>query len=222
MRGSFGQRQSGDLIIKCALIALGAIEDIGHALPRRTLRILVSGIGFAGHVEEGFGQLLCLIIGAIKTFAPRQKGQARTRRREFRIGRRILGAQGDLLGFVLVAMPFSYFESFYAKLATLPGMAITLIHLDGLVLSRFPPLDAGADSIVRARIGQAPKPGETRTLRAQTGMDGMSRVIVLRSLELNPLVIAVSRTRDALLEGWRRQRWLLLGSALLLGPAYSA
>ncbi|ONH84269.1 hypothetical protein APZ41_005510 [Roseomonas mucosa] len=137
-------------------------------------------------------------------------------RRRIWIGRRILGAQGDLLGFVLVAMPFSYFESFYAKLATLPGMAITLIHLDGLVLSRFPPLDARADSIVRAWIGQAPKPGETRTLRAQTGMDGMSRVIVLRSLELNPLVIAVSRTRDALLEGWRRQRWLLLGSALLL------
>jgi len=138
------------------------------------------------------------------------------KRRRIWIGRRILGARGDLLGFVLVAMPFSYFESFYAKLATLPGMAITLIHQDGSMLSRFPPLDAGADGLTTVRIERVPEPGETRLLPEQAGLDGQLRVIVLRSLDLNPLIIAVSRTRDAMLEGWRRQRCLLLGSALLL------
>ena len=132
------------------------------------------------------------------------------------IGRRILGAHGDLLGFVLVAMPFSYFESFYAKLATLPGMAITLIHQDGPVLSRFPPLGAGTDDTGTLRITRQPEPGSVKILPDQPGLDRVSRVIVLRSLEFNPLIIAVSRTREALLAEWQQQQWLLLGSALLL------
>ena len=138
------------------------------------------------------------------------------KRRRIWIGRRILGAGGDLLGFVLVAMPFSYFESFHAKLATLPGMAITLLHQDGSILSRFPPLNAGADGLRTVRTELVPEPGETRLLPEQAGLDGRMRVIVLRSLDLHPLVIAVSRTCDAMLEGWRRQQSLLLGSALLL------
>ncbi|UPG71403.1 EAL domain-containing protein [Roseomonas gilardii subsp. gilardii] len=131
------------------------------------------------------------------------------------IGRRILGTQGDLLGFVLVAMPISYFEDFYAKLATLPGMAIALIHQDGALLSRFPPLGVGADGTATSWITLKPEPGEVRILPAWSALGEKPRLIVLHSLELNPLIIAVSRTRDALLQEWRQELWLLLGSALL-------
>ncbi|UFN48730.1 EAL domain-containing protein [Roseomonas sp. OT10] len=133
------------------------------------------------------------------------------------LARRIADPDGDFAGFVMGAIQLRHFESFYGRVATSPGEAIVLLRRDGTLLARHPPLSSSNSRDVSHLPGlsRIPPSDEARITWLQSPIDQQNRLVAMRGLRLQPLLLAASRNEDELLRGWRQQRLILGGGALL-------
>ena len=121
--------------------------------------------------------------------------------------RKILGRQGEIIGFAVRGVEASHFESFVASLSLESGTAISMIHRDGTVIARYP-RDAGL-------IGQnvAGSAGFQRALAAGGNISGRftseqlsdDKVGAVKSLEHFPILIIATTKTSAALHDWRAQ-----------------
>jgi signal transduction histidine kinase len=120
------------------------------------------------------------------------------------LARRVLSRGGTLIGFVLAAIDLNYFNGFYASLNLDRGDSISLWRQDGTFLVRYPVLQ-DADRLARGRLKGLGASGSTPVTEVARAMDGQSRLMAHRLVPTFPLVVAVSRTMDAVLADWRNQ-----------------
>ena len=121
--------------------------------------------------------------------------------------RKIIGRQGEIIGFAVRGVEPSHFENFVASLALENGTAISMIHRDGTIIARYPKDDA--------MIGQnvADTPAFQYALAADGNISGRfagtkfseDKVGAVKSLQHFPiLIVATTRTATAL-HDWRAQ-----------------
>jgi diguanylate cyclase (GGDEF)-like protein len=133
------------------------------------------------------------------------------------IARRISSPNGDFLGILLGEINFSYFQNYFAEVAPEPDTVVSMLHLNGVILVRQPP--------VEAMIGTAPKTAAFRllaggrdhgTIRNVSPVDGIDRLAAIHRLPHYPLVVSLSRAVAAILQPWWEQtRYLVILTALL-------
>lgn len=122
------------------------------------------------------------------------------------LSRRIEGPDHNLLGLAVGAIDLDYVTNFYRAIELPPGMAVTLLRHDGLVLARYPDLthDVGKQMAASSPwYGFAAGQGGTYH---SPGYLGPSRAVVaVQPLHIWPLVIDVSIQEQVALEEWREQ-----------------
>jgi PAS domain S-box-containing protein len=138
------------------------------------------------------------------------------------LGRPLEGPSGEFAGLIGARGLVAYFQDFYREIRNDPGTNVTLVHENGALLARYPPLES---SLGKRYPTLAPHASvEDEPMRRRSPVDGVERFIAVRAVPDYPLAVAVSRDVGVALAGWRAQatgtalRTLALGAmaALLL------
>jgi diguanylate cyclase (GGDEF)-like protein len=121
--------------------------------------------------------------------------------------RKILGRQGEIIGFAVRGVEPSHFENFVASLALDNGTAISMIHRDGTIMARYPRDDG--------MIGQnvADTPAFKHALAADGNISGRfagatfsdDRIGAVKSLKHFPILIVATTQTATALHDWRAQ-----------------
>ena len=133
------------------------------------------------------------------------------------LARAYYDADGQFAGVVAGTLRLSYFNNLFAQLNLGPQSSLSLLRMDGTVITRFPFVDAnvgknlaGSDNMRRM---QAERSG---TFTATAVLDGMLRQFVFRHVAQYPLVVNVAQAVDTVLADWYRSAWLLGSFAAVL------
>ena len=108
--------------------------------------------------------------------------------RVFNLVHRIASRSGDFLGVLMGSIDLDYLTGFQADIGLPPGMGVTLVRRDGVVLTRFP-----------AELAR--NPGIPRLGLQENG----SGLVYAQSLTNFPAAIEVSISNAAIYSDWRRQ-----------------
>ncbi|HYS12578.1 MAG TPA: PAS domain-containing protein, partial [Burkholderiaceae bacterium] len=147
-----------------------------------------------------------LVVGdALQSYADRQWF--------FPISRRLQTPSGEFAGMLSARGSIEYYQQFYHDIQPEPSTKVTLMHRDGTLLARFPPVEAAygkryplLDEMLAARDAGQPPP-----LRQISPVDGVDRFGAVRAVPNYPLVVVLTRDVAAALAPWRAQA---IGTAL--------
>jgi PAS domain S-box-containing protein len=131
--------------------------------------------------------------------------------------RKVSGPNGERFGLVLGVIDMQYFEKFFSAIALDAGSSIALFRRDGILMARYPRVDAevgrsfGANAI-SMKLMEHSDHGVGR----QSGViDRVERIVSAHALVHHPLFIAATQTVNAALSEWRREAQFLVGAGLL-------
>ncbi|WP_247836524.1 EAL domain-containing protein [Bradyrhizobium sp. 200] len=131
--------------------------------------------------------------------------------------RKIIGRQGEIIGFAVRGVEPSHFEDFVASLALDSDTAISMIHRDGTIIARYPKDDAliGHNVANTAAFQQALALDGDISGRFTNARLSEDKVGAVKSLMHFPiLIVATTRTETALAD-WRAQTRLQFFAAAL-------
>jgi diguanylate cyclase (GGDEF)-like protein len=131
--------------------------------------------------------------------------------------RKVVGRNGELIGFASRGIEPSHFEDFFASLALNADTAISMIHRDGTIIARYP-ID---DKVVGRNVANSPP--FQRALAHNGNVSGRfisigeaeDRVGAARSLTNFPILIVATTPTSTALADWRAQTKLQFFAALL-------
>ena len=138
------------------------------------------------------------------------------------LARRIDGPNRILLGLAVGAIDLDYVTDFYRAIELPPGMAVTLLRRDGLVLARYPDLTHDIGTRMAAKspwYGFATGSGGTYL---SPGYLGPGRAVVaVQPLRIWPLVIDVAMLEQVALEEWRGQAMMIALGGLAAATGFA-
>ena len=123
------------------------------------------------------------------------------------VGRRLQTAAGGFAGVIGARMRIGYFEDFYRNVQLERGTKITLMHTNGTLLARHPPVEAafGQRYPLFDTLLAAAAAGNHGPLRTVSPVDGVERFTTIRMVADYPLAVIVSRDAAVALAPWRSQ-----------------
>ncbi|MET0877226.1 MAG: EAL domain-containing protein [Tardiphaga sp.] len=131
--------------------------------------------------------------------------------------RKIVGRNGEIMGFTVRGVEPSHFEDFVGSLALDSGTAISMIHRDGTIIARYPQNDkliglnvAGTPAFQRALAMDGNISGRFTSSRLSEDTVG-----AVRSLEHFPIVVVATTKTSTVLADWRAQTRLQFCAAAL-------
>jgi len=129
------------------------------------------------------------------------------------LGRRLEKPSGEFAGLVGARGLVSYFQDFYRDIRVNPGTKVTLLHRNGLLLARYPPVEASLGKRLPAFDATLAVRGaaDAGPLRVRSPVDGIERFAAVRAVPDYPLAVVVSRDVQTALAEWRAQA---IGTAL--------
>lgn len=130
------------------------------------------------------------------------------------LARRLTAPSGDFIGAVLGTIDLGYFDNHYKSLRAGEGVSVALWHEDGVLLTRFPPLEKGQPGR-HPPFEEVPDDGDPLAYEADPSGDEPARIVAVRSARHFPLVVAISKTFDQVLSDWRRKGFLIAFASVL-------
>jgi len=131
--------------------------------------------------------------------------------------RKIVGRNGEIMGFTVRGVEPSHFEDFVGSLALDSDTAISMIHRDGTIIARYPQDDkliglnvAGTPAFQRALAMDGNISGRFTSSRLSE-----DKVGAVRSLEHFPIVVVATTKTSTVLADWRAQTRLQFCAAAL-------
>jgi diguanylate cyclase (GGDEF)-like protein/PAS domain S-box-containing protein len=132
------------------------------------------------------------------------------------IAHRLGGPNGEFLGVMARRIDPAGYEKFFASVVLGPGAAISMFHIDGTILARYPHVD----KMIGKNFKSAPmlqavlEKGGLQTLRIESPVDHRDRLGAAAMLSRFPIVIIATNTVEAALADWQAQtRFLILLAA---------
>ncbi|MGE5339385.1 MAG: PAS domain-containing protein [Gemmatimonadota bacterium] len=121
------------------------------------------------------------------------------------IGRRLESPSGAFAGVIGARGRIDYFQDFYRNVRLDPGTTITLMHRDGTLLARHPPIDSalGQQFALLDRMLEARESGQPGPMRTISPVDGIERFAAVRAVPDYPLEVIVTRDVAQALAPWR-------------------
>jgi PAS domain S-box-containing protein len=136
------------------------------------------------------------------------------------IARRVNGPNGEFLGLVLGGMSAQYFADLYNGLSLDNDCAIVFMRKDGVLLMRRPYIEGQigrnlGGGLVSKALAQGD--GKAGFAEDRSMVDGVLRIASARALSEFPIVVAVTRSKDAILRRWQTEAdGVMIGAALLV------
>jgi diguanylate cyclase (GGDEF)-like protein/PAS domain S-box-containing protein len=145
------------------------------------------------------------------------------------LSKRISKQDGSFAGVLVAAIDSDYFNSFYNRLQLGNGGAICLIRSDGIVLTRWPSSNIGADMSKSKLFAGQLKLSSVGYYKTVSPFDGDTKYFGYEEASQYPLVVTVARSEGELLANWRKTLRtdamvgaVLLCMIVLLGAVLSA
>lgn len=124
-------------------------------------------------------------------------------------GRKIVGRNGEIIGFASRGVEPSHFEDFVASLALNSDTSVSMIHRDGTIIARYP----REENVIGRNVANAPAFRRALALngnisgRFQSTVSADDRVGAVRSLTHFPiLIVATTKTSTALGDWWAQTK----------------
>ena len=134
------------------------------------------------------------------------------------LGRRIIGRDGEFLGAVTAVIDLDYLLALYRKVTRDGVFGVTLLRRDGVVLARFPQIDAVGRVMPAVSPWYALVAAGGGTYRTSGFLGGTKAIISANPLAGYPLVLDVSNHEEDVLAVWRSQAaYTGAGAAMLAG-----
>jgi diguanylate cyclase (GGDEF)-like protein len=133
------------------------------------------------------------------------------------LSRRIVGRNGEVIGFAGRGVEPSHFEEFCASLALDGETTISMLHRDGTIIARYP----HHEGLVGRNIADSPQFQRVLALNGSASghfkgfADGEERLGSMRPMANFPLLVVATTTTTHALANWRAQTKLQFGAALL-------
>jgi len=129
---------------------------------------------------------------------------------------RVSGPHGEFLGVVSAALELQFLQNYFREISPDSENTLALFTGDGTLLARYP-----HDSGVGRRFPGAVALKLTANSDQGVGMsfgvvDGIPRMVAAHRLNNFPIVVAATKTRDALFAGWNRSAFYIAGAAALI------
>jgi PAS domain S-box-containing protein len=125
----------------------------------------------------------------------------------FPISRRLQTPKGEFAGMLTARGSVAYFQQFYRDIQSETSIKVTLMHRDGTLVARYPPVEAAygnrfplLDEMLAARDAGRPAP-----LRVVSPVDGVDRFGAVHPVPNYPLVVVLTRDASVALAPWRAQ-----------------
>jgi diguanylate cyclase (GGDEF)-like protein len=133
------------------------------------------------------------------------------------VARKLVGANGELLGVIGRGIEPSHFERFFASVALGDDAAISMLHRDGTLLARYPHLGEfiGQNFAAGPMFQQILAKTSAGGMHFNSLVDGQNRLGAVQELTNLPIMLVATRTTSAALADWREQTRLLIGAACL-------
>ena len=136
------------------------------------------------------------------------------------IARKVSASNGEFLGVLIGSIETQYFESLFKKVALQNDGSISLIRRDGILLARYPHIDASIKSFAANPLfSSLLENANSRAVRLTSLADGKDRLIAAHFLPDYPIVVAVGTTISAAFASWKREAIYMIGTALMIGLA---
>lgn len=131
----------------------------------------------------------------------------------------IRSTKGDVLGIITSEAKSATLEAFFASLSLEPGASVSMFHINGTLLARYPHLDGmvGRSITNGDFLPSRTMPAGIVTLRKNSPLDGIDRLMTVRPLKDIPIVLVATRTTEAALANWREQTRTLIIVSVLVG-----
>jgi diguanylate cyclase (GGDEF)-like protein/PAS domain S-box-containing protein len=132
------------------------------------------------------------------------------------IARKVVAADGTLLGVVSRGMSPGGFESFFESVSLGDGAAISMIHRDGTMLARYPHIEHMiGQNFSTAPVQSLLRDADHASLRVRSPVDGEDRLAAARRLREFPLSVIATMKISTALADWREQTRALVCAAVL-------
>src|SRR4051812_22368329 len=123
------------------------------------------------------------------------------------VARRLSKPDGSFAGVALATLEPLYYEQVYAAINLSPGGTIALFRSDGVLLARYPHVEAMigtpvGDTPFRRLLQQAREPVAARVI---SSIDGEPRIASGRFLSAFPVYLTVSQRESIVLAAWRKE-----------------
>jgi len=120
----------------------------------------------------------------------------------FLLAHRLESPTGEFQGLVASTAQPVYFQQVWRGLIHHEGSAVALLRRDGTVLAHWPHDPGPSGGPTPPLPGQPLPAGGTGVVRDLTGPDGARHVVARQALDGFPVLVQVSRTRNAILDDW--------------------
>ena len=147
-----------------------------------------------------------LHIGSAFTTRWVDKGELR-----FSISRRLIGPRGEFLGVVVALVDARALAQDFARQLDDPAMSVTLMRIDGMVLTRTPFLRDQVGQVLPSFARYKGDPPYRNSFVIESQIDRVARLIAQRRFDGMPLLIAVTQLQDMALKRWVATLPLALG-----------
>ncbi|MGP0090272.1 MAG: PAS-domain containing protein [Xanthobacteraceae bacterium] len=134
------------------------------------------------------------------------------------LSRKFTAPNGDLLGIVSGGMELKYFEEFFSSITLGKSASISLFRDDGVLLVRYPQIDAAVGEPFTEVIEPLKSRGHI-TLRLSGQLSGEDRIVAAQRVAHFPLLVVAGTSVPAVLADWRNQSRFLVGAAALVDGA---
>ena len=140
--------------------------------------------------------------------------------------RKIISANGDVLGFLGGTVELSHFETFFGSVTLDKGASIVMARTDGTMLVRYPRVESMAGQSISddAALQNLLRGQDHSEMWLRNALEGEDQLIAIRRVSRYPLVISISTEAEMALADWRRQAAFLaaLAAGIVLAIALGA
>ncbi len=121
------------------------------------------------------------------------------------LARKVSGPAGEFLGLVSAAIEMQYLVDYFGEIADAAYESIALFRQDGVLLTRFPLIDATAGRRFSQALALKLVSAGAHGVGISDGViDGQARMVAAHRVGEFPLVVSATKTTGAIFAGWWR------------------
>jgi diguanylate cyclase (GGDEF)-like protein/PAS domain S-box-containing protein len=131
--------------------------------------------------------------------------------------RKISGPNGEFLGVISVAFELQYLQNYFSEISVDSGSSVALFRNDGALLARFPQLESDIGRKFPTAVGLRLTENSDHGVGMSTGvLDGTIRMVAAHRINNFPVVVTATKTKDAILAGWKKTTFYIAGASGLI------
>ncbi len=131
--------------------------------------------------------------------------------------RKISAPNGEFLGVLSASFELQFLQNYFNEISSDPESSFALFRNDGALLARFPQNDVDIGRQFPTAIALQLTANSDHGVGMSMGViDGTIRLVAARRVNNFPIIVTATKSKDALLAGWRKTATYTAGASILI------